>query len=202
MKLVKSISAFVLFALVTACGSSQPVGTMGYQYGSNFNPQTTGGYNGYGYNSYGSSGSQPLYANGALIGYKTQTPLFNGTVEVPAQLISNYVLPYSAQVNAGEKVLMDLSRSNYEVYRTSCWYVFNITSNMRKNYSIPGGELMLNGQVLPNGAVAPTSGTLTFKPNLSPLSASCNIMTYGVYLSNAVYKESCTNTSGQLMNCP
>lgn len=193
MKFVQLFSVAILALVVTACGAPQP--TSYFQTG--LFPQTNGVYNYGGF----SQGGEPIYSGSQLIGYRTRTPLVSGSTEVYQQMISQFTTP-AVQVNAGEKVIMDLSQSRYEVYRTQCWTIFTVTSNLRQNHPIPGGQLLLNGQPINSGSVVPSAGSLSFKPNLAPLSANCTVLSYGVYLNNAVYKESCVATNGQPMNCP
>jgi hypothetical protein len=195
MKMVQLLSVAVLAIIVTACGSAQP-----YQYGQlgSF-PQTNGinqTFNGTPY------GSEPIITSGQIVGYKNKISLIHGATEVYQYLLSSNLIPGSVQVNAGEKIMMNLSQSRYGIYRTQCMGVINVVTNLHQSHAIPTGEIYLNGQLVPSGTVAPTGGTMQFKPTLPPLSANCTVVSYQMSLMNAVYKESCTNTNGQPMNCP
>lgn len=198
MNLVKTISLFSFLGLMTACGSAVPPNYGAAGFGSMYYPQYTG--NNFATPYPQSGGGEPIYSNGQLLGYKYKTPMVNASGTVYAQNIANLTLTGST-VNVGERLVMDLSHSNYEVLSTRCG-IFSINTNLRKNYSIPGGQIMINGQPVANGSVATTAGTVYFKPTLNQLPADCTILTYGVYLNNAVYKESCTGLNGQLISCP
>lgn len=192
MKLVNMFSILGLVAFATACGSSQP------------STNNFGAYGNTGYPQYGNggnySGGQALYnSSGVLIGYKHVTSLIAGTASVQA----GYNAIFSAQVNAGDKITLNMSNATYEIGSTSCLGgLVNINTNLHQSHSLPSATLTLNGQAFSSGSVASSSGTLTLTAPLSALSATCTVNSYLVTIPYGVTKESCTNVNNVTMQCP
>jgi len=122
---------------------------------------------------------------------------------IPQYQVSSVMIPSNVSVNAGEKIVVDLSQSRYQVYQTQCLMgTVSIVTNLRQSHAIPSAELFLNGQLIQNGSIAQSSGVIQFRPILPPLSATCSVYSYRAVMYNAVYKESCFTANGQPMNCP
>lgn len=169
MKLVKFFSILGVVAVVTACGSSQPstgvYGNIANPYGTNYYPQN-------GNNTTGFGGG---------------TVLVQGQTEVAATA-NGATVTYNFYVNAGDKPIIDLSQSKYQIYRTRCAGFLTVTSNIHPMVAITNASLSMNGQPVASGAAAPAAGMMTFTAQLSPLSATCEVVSYGVYLVAAVRK--------------
>ena len=192
MKLVNMFSILGLVALATACGSSQPST-------NNYGAFGNTGYPQYG-NSGNYSGGQALYnSSGVLIGYKHVTSLISGSASIQAG--SNAI--FNVQVNAGDKITLNMSNASYEIGSTSCLGgLVNINTNLHQAHALSSAALTLNGQAFTSGSIASSAGTLTLTAPLSALSANCTVTSYLVTIPYGVTKESCTNVNNVAMQCP
>lgn len=154
--------------MMSACGSSQPT-TAAY-----------GAYNPYGTGTYNQGGVTPGFNTG-------NTVLVNGATEVAATANGGTVT-YNFQLNSGDKPIIDLSQSYYKVYRTRCAGIINVVSSFHPNVPLTNATVSMNGQNIASGTAAPASGMATFTAQLSPQSATCEVVSYAVYLVAAVRK--------------
>ena len=225
MKLLNVISVLGSVAVLAACGANNQNGT--------YNPYALNNGLNYNYNpgmvqtnfpGMGMTGTQtPLYQNGQIVGYKTRTPIMGGVY--PNVTDRNF--QQQAQVNAGDRLVINLSRASYRVATAYCdgGLADKVTTG-NKSFQLPNISLLLNGQPLnvSNGSsvTVPAAGTLTLQAQLNSVNVSCGwlfknrpaqIMAYSVDLggggmagmygaSAAVEVERCTNYQGSVIACP
>jgi hypothetical protein len=222
MKFFNLLSVLGLVAMATACGSSQNNATYPYNYGAYGSGY---GYN-TGYNGYGSGGMQtPLYgSNGQIIGYKVRTPVLGGYYPN----ITGTTFSQSVQVNAGDRLFVNLASASYGVSLAYCdGKLADMYKTGNQTFPLTNMAISLNGQQIGGGyggaVTAQSSGSLTISATLNPVNVSCGwlfgnhsaqVQSYFVNLggsgsmgsyygsSAAVEVERCTNTSGATMACP
>ncbi len=175
MKLVKLFSILGLVVMASACGSSQPTSTAGY-------------------NAYGVPG----------YGYNTLPPGSTVLIGGITQVQGNY-LQRSAFVNAGEKIIVNTTGVVYNVTSATCgssWYntiqLYNPPGGAALT-PLSNIQVTFNGQVVNGSLVTPTTGTVVLTATLdpSPFNIRCtalydnqlaNITGYNVNLMSAVTK--------------
>lgn len=217
MKILNVFAILGLAAGLAACGSNQNNPNLGYNNGYAYNPT----YPGYqtGLPGYQTGPQTPLYQNGQIIGYKSTQPLMSGS----QQNGTGNTFQQSAQVNAGDRLRVNLSAATYGVAVAYCdGKLADSIKTGNRSFPLSNLSVSMNGQNLGSGGTftVPTTGTVTLQAYLNPIQVSCGwlfgnrnaqIMSYFVNLSSgysyygassAVEVERCTNVQGAVMACP
>lgn len=182
--------------MLSACGSAQPTTQT---YGNAFNPYGTNGFPTTGNNGWGGYGQALYNSAGQIIGYKQSSQIIAGQRQLYA---AGTQIVGSANVNAGERITLNMNGAFYQITNTTCLGFINIGSNLHSQVPVSTGSMTLNGQPITSGSAAPTSGVLNLVVDLSPLSANCSVTGYGISIPYGVTKDYCTNTAGAPMPCP
>jgi len=198
MKLVKSLSVFGLIAvIVTACGSSVPTTVIG-----GYNQGAVGGQSG------NTIAGTPITSGGTVTGYEATSAILGGYQQVYGNAIN-----FTAQVNAGDKITVNLSSVQYIATEVECTgalhSIMSSSSGLGSPQTLSGATVQINGvAVNPGTQTVTTSGTLSLSATLTntyvcPTNGpAATGLAFLVNFGTAITRTYCVDTNGVSMACP